>query len=300
VSFIISNKRNQLRLSIRRFVFNTSGSGKTRLLLEGLCRNWGFYITGSFDAYLRLGSRDLSVGMEYYLYGNSEFAALPDDGAQAQNVTNTRLAKILALSVFGSRALILQRFRKLGEVELKMPKDELQRRWTYLQIHPQALHGEDIFRRLSSILWQSSKLNEIERVISQSLDICPVFLILDEAQSLTNSDNSKYFLARDSDMSTKCSILKPLLKTWYLVADVTVILSGTGLSIDVIEKSVASPQTPRPHWSVYSNVGAFWDKDVHTEYIRQNVWPNVPLDALDIAQQSLLDRAWRWLRGRFV
>lgn len=33
-----------------------SGSGKTRLIFEGLCQNWGFYLTSAFD------QRDSSLG----------------------------------------------------------------------------------------------------------------------------------------------------------------------------------------------------------------------------------------------
>jgi hypothetical protein len=204
------------------------------------------------------------------------------------------------MSILGSRVLILQCFRKLGEDELKMSKHDLQRRWTYLQVHAHRLHGEDIFRRLTSILFGCCQITEIELMISQGLNDNPLFVVLDEAQSLASS-RKEYFITRGfNGAQTECSILKPLLKAWHLVTNVTVLVSGTGLSMDVIEKSVTSPQTPRPYWSVYTNVGAFLNKDVHAEYIRLRIWPDIPLDALDAAQRSLLDRAWRWLRGRFV
>jgi hypothetical protein len=38
---------------------NTSGSGKTRLLLEGLCSHWGFYFTCSNSGTNAIGSIDL-------------------------------------------------------------------------------------------------------------------------------------------------------------------------------------------------------------------------------------------------
>ena len=40
-------------------VYNSSGSGKTRLLLESLCESWGIYLTTSTE--LNRGSDDLTV-----------------------------------------------------------------------------------------------------------------------------------------------------------------------------------------------------------------------------------------------
>jgi hypothetical protein len=46
-----------------RLFVNTSGSGKTRLLLEGLCKHWGFYFTCVRERE-ELGSRDLGQALE--------------------------------------------------------------------------------------------------------------------------------------------------------------------------------------------------------------------------------------------
>ncbi|ESK81796.1 hypothetical protein Moror_5446 [Moniliophthora roreri MCA 2997] len=40
------------------FLVNASGTGKTRLLYEGLCMHWGFYFTSAIDS-MRLGFEDL-------------------------------------------------------------------------------------------------------------------------------------------------------------------------------------------------------------------------------------------------
>ena len=45
---------------ILRVLCNTPGSGKTRLLFEGLCRHWGFYFVAALDAD-RVGSQDLET-----------------------------------------------------------------------------------------------------------------------------------------------------------------------------------------------------------------------------------------------
>ena len=68
-----------------RVVFNTSGSGKTRLLVEGLCQYWGFYFTP--DRYPRLGSTDFSLSLsnvELYVEGGNVFSPIinsPNSGA---------------------------------------------------------------------------------------------------------------------------------------------------------------------------------------------------------------------------
>ncbi|PBK97970.1 hypothetical protein ARMGADRAFT_1136387, partial [Armillaria gallica] len=41
---------------------NVSCSGKTRLLLEGLCLNWGFYYTATVDCF-ELGSKDMDEAL---------------------------------------------------------------------------------------------------------------------------------------------------------------------------------------------------------------------------------------------
>jgi hypothetical protein len=60
-----------LDLVPHRHLYNTSGSGKTRLSLDGLCHNWGFHITcrngdcadtiGSLDFYTYHDSKDFTV-----------------------------------------------------------------------------------------------------------------------------------------------------------------------------------------------------------------------------------------------
>ncbi|KAF9075351.1 hypothetical protein BDP27DRAFT_1257896, partial [Rhodocollybia butyracea] len=45
------------------FLVNTSGTGKTRLLFEGLCLHWGLYLPCIIDS-IGLGSWDLSAAIE--------------------------------------------------------------------------------------------------------------------------------------------------------------------------------------------------------------------------------------------
>ncbi|KAF5354436.1 hypothetical protein D9757_014724 [Collybiopsis confluens] len=45
--------------SLLVIILNTSGSGKTKLLFEGLCQHWGFYFTFAMDG-SRLGPHDLA------------------------------------------------------------------------------------------------------------------------------------------------------------------------------------------------------------------------------------------------
>ncbi|KAJ7479815.1 hypothetical protein FB451DRAFT_1031848, partial [Mycena latifolia] len=45
-----------------RFLMNTSGTGKTRLSFEGLCRHWGFYFIMAQDAN-NLGAMNIRPGL---------------------------------------------------------------------------------------------------------------------------------------------------------------------------------------------------------------------------------------------
>jgi hypothetical protein len=80
----------------------------------------------------------------------------------------------------------------------------------------------------------------------------------------------------------------------------TIIVSGTGLSIDAVKLSAYSPQKPFIHWRVFTDTGHFRDLETLSAYIHRHVWPNRKLGGLDESQQTFLGHAWRWLRGQFV
>ena len=61
------------------FLVNTSGSGKTKLLFEGVFRNWVLYFSSAVDA-SNLGSTDIQDLIERLVSGSTLFTeTLPKD-----------------------------------------------------------------------------------------------------------------------------------------------------------------------------------------------------------------------------
>ncbi|KAJ6472330.1 hypothetical protein C8R47DRAFT_942983, partial [Mycena vitilis] len=54
------------------FLVNSSGTGKTRLSLEGLCRHWGFYFTMALDGNA-LGAGDSGPGVQDRIRFETDF-----------------------------------------------------------------------------------------------------------------------------------------------------------------------------------------------------------------------------------
>jgi hypothetical protein len=86
-------------------LFNARGSGKTRLILDGLCHHWGFYFTASRDG-AGIGSGDVWTTMQQVddslHYG---FAKRTNSDAMKQRAHH--LARFILLK------LLIQEARKL-------------------------------------------------------------------------------------------------------------------------------------------------------------------------------------------
>src|SRR6266478_2267874 len=106
-----------------RLFVNTSGSGKTRILLDGLCKHWGFYVTCGHKS-LDLGSSDLRDALAKtgtdprfkqtinpIMEGMSEYST---ELAKSGDKLNRSIARHNFFAAFLSRATLLKRFRELA------------------------------------------------------------------------------------------------------------------------------------------------------------------------------------------
>jgi hypothetical protein len=124
-----------------RHLYNTSGSGKTRLSLVGLCHEWGLYL--SFLRRDATGSRDLQDAILKVLPSisiwNKEGLRRLDDNLQiAEHV----FAMVLCARVFVLRELV-------DRIPLSTNATTARRRWVLLQAAPPSFHpGGDIFVQL--------------------------------------------------------------------------------------------------------------------------------------------------------
>ncbi|KIK65222.1 hypothetical protein GYMLUDRAFT_220497 [Collybiopsis luxurians FD-317 M1] len=168
---------------------NTSGSGKTRMVLEHLCTRWGLYFTCLEDS--RIGSQDVACAIKRIANNTSFSLFLPSAPslevsardmrdetreqvllkrirdfqatAEAESFRlalqrNELIADCELLVVFLARLQVLQRF----SATLQRMRDDTERlvrkrNWLHLQLHPDLLFsqdesGNDIFIQLSDLI----------------------------------------------------------------------------------------------------------------------------------------------------
>ncbi|KAJ7906186.1 hypothetical protein B0H13DRAFT_1880861 [Mycena leptocephala] len=134
-------------------MLNTSGSGKTRLTLEGLCQFWGLYFTSCVDPQGH-GSVDLENAINEIENDKHFTPSLLSTGFEAAQERNRQIAQARFIEVLYARLVIMEIFCRLAK-ELSSspgpPPDEYKKYWALLQVKPSLLGGEfvDIFAELS-------------------------------------------------------------------------------------------------------------------------------------------------------
>ncbi|KAK7044956.1 hypothetical protein R3P38DRAFT_3259014 [Favolaschia claudopus] len=143
-----------------KFLVNTSGSGKTKLMIEALCLRWGLYLTAKVDE-AGHGSEDLAHLITNAIpetFGFTETLSDSDPYLQERLFKNKTIARHHFQSLLLARLSIFDRFLKIME-SIPNYKDEeavYRRRWVKFQLAPSLLNGGggDIFRRLTQELGQ--------------------------------------------------------------------------------------------------------------------------------------------------
>ncbi|KAJ7078457.1 hypothetical protein B0H15DRAFT_788970 [Mycena belliarum] len=271
---------------------NTSGSGKTRLLFEGLCREWGFYFTAIRDSSY-LGSQDISgivVGLaDDFDFEDSRRPGSRDPVLELQShhlLAHRRLSEVLL-----ARILIFRLF--LDVAKKSKLNGEHKKRWLLLQLISSLGPYVDIFRTMTNTLRYSEE-HDTQAAISDAIAgvrhvLGPdshLFLVLDEAQK-SAVDLAEVFDAEDG----KYPVLIKMLETWESVfprESVSFVVAGTEIPSRIFEGTEAVCWT--------SDTGAFDDPALHEQYLRRFLPPTFLSTKLG---EAFLDRAWRWTRGRY-
>lgn len=284
-------------------IFNSSGSGKTTLMVEGLADNWGFYIVALRDKEHVMGSNDLTLAIQD-LSRKTGFKAL-DGKSSDQPTINETLAINAGRRILLSRLILFNFFLDL--ITACGIKDNnftaLKHKWTLLQIHPEVIVNADIFCILSERLNNvetgllATWVEEIITTISTKIRGPRLYLVLDEAQAISSSYDIHF---HSGNGSSSRSILKYLLEAWDVNYDLHRLISGTGLSLDIIQKShlYSHVATPIRTWDLFTETGCFDDPAIQARYIIARVWPRKSESQLLPSEKALLRRCWRWLRGR--
>ncbi|ESK91821.1 hypothetical protein Moror_10547 [Moniliophthora roreri MCA 2997] len=289
------------------FLLNTSGSGKTRLLFEGLCDHWGLYLTCHVDSGL-LGSADVQVTMVDRLDTRSAFVEFPtllpeSDAARAISV-NIQLARRYSGRILLARLLVFKAFldcsRSHGYRERKL--------WLHFQLQPNlqtqdASISEDLFDVFLEVCEAITDAEVDDTIVDSAiaqtsqeiLDILggevtedsPIFLVLDEANVAANKCERSF----RNDHGDYYPLLKAMLQIWreYLRGlPYVFVVAGTK-----IPKSYFDDES----WADFifsSNTGGFDAPKLQQQYIQSLV----PGGLLPAVTPSLPLRVWSWLRGR--
>ncbi|KAF8591868.1 hypothetical protein K439DRAFT_1656340 [Ramaria rubella] len=268
------------------FMCNASGSGKTRVILEGLCVNWGLYFVCQVDS-AGMGSSDLSQFMMELDITPGWVRKLPSCEDPAFNDAH-RLIRILY-----ARLLIFLFFLRTAKEEAGEVTDTHKRLWLMLQLSPTRLfspHGDIFLTILYKILSEgtdtqifggiNTTLNAISVIFDDSTNL---FCVIDEAQVGANSHSEAFVSSNAKDVTRP--ILKEIVRVWRVCAQcLCFIVAGTSISIQVVNDAVASRIGKATLFQQFHNTGAFDDiKYLDTDSGRQ-----------------LLERLWRWLHGRIL
>ncbi|KAL5521540.1 hypothetical protein ACEPAF_2288 [Sanghuangporus sanghuang] len=141
-----------------RFLINTSGSGKTRLLFEGLVRDWGFYFTTVVnDLNDWLGSSDMEYATDKGIRRTQGFIRRPDildaGRREAAYDFNHYTAERHVHQVLMARVLILECFLRLAQETFPLRSvNEFKKHWLFVQLRSMRFLGVDVFVELSDKL----------------------------------------------------------------------------------------------------------------------------------------------------
>ncbi|KAF8512673.1 hypothetical protein BU17DRAFT_96067 [Hysterangium stoloniferum] len=258
-------------------LFGVSGSGKTRLALEGLCLNWGLYISCKSTRGPASGSKDFQVATEDILPTISTWHTEETD----EHKENAKAADRVFAMLLCARIFILKQFVQHVPVNTDA---------TVLETLRPA--DTEIMRDIIS-----STLRELK---TKRKDLfpdgphTPLFVVIDEAQ--VAADRLKEYFRSNTGTD-----MRPVLREMYRFFLETqfftgFILSGTGLSMKMVKDTVGSVDAKNvPSGShVFTDIGRFTENDSsQLDYIRRYITLSD-----SYSDQRLLERIVYWFSGR--
>ncbi|KAH7867958.1 uncharacterized protein C8R40DRAFT_1178380 [Lentinula edodes] len=283
------------------FLVNTSGTGKTKLLFEGLCLHWGFYLTCAVDTFF-LGAGDLPSVVNEISWDSSWTPRLPSSSSAnytSSLQTNLRLTYRAISEVLLARLILFKMYLEICSKEGFCL--EQRQRWLESQIFPRDISTTfDSFGMLKSAIADARLndkdldeaimhcLDEIQNIWEVSIDDF-FYIVLDEANVASRKHEEAF-----EDQYGHYPILKEIIRSLRQRMGhlpVRFVVSGTIIPEEHFQSSVGEWDDFR--WC--SDTGSFDDPEEHRRYVSKFM----PTEfASSVTGQTLLDRMWQWLRGR--
>ena len=286
-------------LTLSSHLFSVSGSGKTRLSLDGLCSHWGFYLSCRTERGTASGSNDFTVATQMLRSMSSWREDPPDLPNNSTTAARRAFAMLLCARVF-----ILNKLVQHFPAETNIT--DARRRWVLAQVLPPRLeHSEDLFvtvlqalRNADTDVMNRITLDLMGDIMTKRTNLfpkgrrTPLFVVIDEAQ--VAAEYLKFFPSTSGKEWRL--ILREVVsffhscRLWFN----KIILSGTGLSMGMVEDATGSfsaKAAPTRVQGVFSNIGCFTREDPSQEaYIRRYL----TLSDNDISDKRLLERMKFW------
>jgi len=305
----------------RSFLEQVSGSGKTRILLEGLCQYWGLYLGCHSEEFgvVEWGATDMpdAISLCGFTQGfTSELPSRDSPNFIKKEMQNRAIARKIFSRVVLVRLIVFNVF--LEEVLKHHPQPHTGesrmnycRKWLLLQLRPGKMLGlhHDIFANLVTKLiskWPEATLTDFRSYINTLFESIhrhlatvtteqTIFIVIDEAQRpATTLPRAFYSQANYADADQYRPLLREILGTISNVtssSDCRIVMAGTGISASIMDVVLTSTIGKEDSYLQYSDTGNFDDEDTHMRYIKKYIPPS-------LGGGTLLRRIHRWLSGR--
>ncbi|KAL1701229.1 hypothetical protein EV121DRAFT_212522 [Schizophyllum commune] len=264
---------------------NGAGTGKTRLLLEGLSRNWGLYLPALMES-VSPGSFDLQEAISAGLHSMQWTKKATGLAIAAVVARNIHLARRVFLQVLLARLTVFQIFLDSAPY----PNDTDARiRWLALQLAPVPLVKRDIFKLLSvrisvldcSLPYLEGRIADTLLKIRSKVGVDePIFCVVDDVQDPCDTYPEHF---------GSSSALREMAWAWGRHEGLTLILAGrpSGMPLDHVDAL---------GYDFCTDTGSFDDPNEQSNYVRRYLPPQLTSSKCG---EMLLRRICLWLRGRY-
>ncbi|KAG6818443.1 hypothetical protein H0H93_004890 [Arthromyces matolae] len=306
-------------------LFNTAGAGKTRLVLEGLCKNWGFYFTCQ-QQNEECGSSDVIRVIEEE--GHLEACGLVKRNPNDQEIlSNTECAERCFTAVLAARVLVFLAMLSAYEAHLrdksrrseKVELSVLRKIWLFAQLDTSLLvqpggESDDLFAELSTLLCHVSETFALHTLVKSILgegrrflqalgasqgpneelvyERVHFFCVVDEAQSAASAYPDAFRSHQNKDQRPA---LRAMLQNW--AKRFGVIVTGTSLNLTHITAAISSSVGKKGNVQkiAVNDTGGFTDHAKIDAYMEYYLPPGYSASS---SGKELRIRAKYWLGGR--
>ncbi|KAG6865611.1 hypothetical protein C0993_007906, partial [Termitomyces sp. T159_Od127] len=302
---------------VSRVLFNTSGAGKTRLVLEGLCKEWGFYFTCKRGV-SECGSADLDCVLDPAGHGYLRAFGLIENPDNNEAVRlNEELAESCFMAVLIARLMVFQcLLAAYGAKGKAITLAELKRIWLFVQLDSRLLATSDcpdLLLELTSLLCYLPRSTALPARGQKMLGECRLFIktmvperppsgdtkihmfcVVDEVQNAADLFPKAF---RGGPTATEPRpALRALLNIWSI--GMRFVITGTSLNIQHIRDAVSSTVGKfNGHIDrAINGTGSFIYKDEQIDSFLNHYLPSRYLDSP--IGKELTRRARYWLVGR--